>query len=106
MLTVDIARARIVTPEGPINKARFVFVNGVYAAWTEDRQSRTATRVLYGVGASFTKAQTARTPNELRLEDGTVLHVTQTPGGGCGCKSPLKGKGPADLTLADVANYP
>lgn len=106
MLTVDIARARVVTPEGSINKARFVFVDGIFAVWTEDRQARTATRVLYGSGATFVKGATARTPNDLYLEDGTVLHITQTPGGGCGCRSPLKGKGANQLVMPEVSNYP
>ena len=106
MLTVDISRARITTPDGSVkaNKARFVFFNGTFAIWTEDRQSRTATRILFGQGAEYVKTPTARTPDELHISEGNVFLVQQLHGGGCGCSSALKGKGALDL-IGDESEF-
>lgn len=85
------SRARVTTPEGRLDKVRFIFLDGTFAVWEEDRGNRTATRRLRGEGATFTKSRTNREPSILTLSNGTELQVQQQYGGGCGCKSVFKG---------------
>lgn len=73
-----------------VPRARFVYRNGVAAAWVEDRASRTAERVLYATGVTYEKQANGRVPNLLRFADSDDTWEIRQQAGGCGCGSRIK----------------
>lgn len=103
-MIVDINRTYVSLSDGrSFRRVRFVYSNGRAAVWEEDRRLRKATRVLYATGVEFIKGPTARTPNKVIEQDGTVWEVNQV-GGGCACGSRLKSMSIDELLSEDLVS--
>lgn len=85
---MDFSQCRIEHPDGVIHRARFVFINGVAAAWVEDRVTKTAQRALFATGATYSVPEGRRMPHTLTLPNDGAWIITQvrTGGGGCACQ--------------------
>lgn len=86
---ITYRRAEVKTPDSPTIglRGRFFFHNGYAALWEEDKNTRTARRILFGTNATFNKSSTPRVPHTVTFE-GTEGEwtVRQLHGsGGCGC---------------------
>lgn len=102
---VNIRKASVTSPEGPVHNVRFVFHNGSAAVWKDSVTS--ATRLLFAQGAVFEKSYTRTRPHKVILESGVEWTVKSLPGGGCGCKpSATKNVGIAVLLDPEVGSLP
>lgn len=88
MVTVTFRNAEIKTPTATV-RGRFFFRDGKAALWTEDKRARTASRVLYADGSTFSRSGSARIPHTLSVAD-EQWSVRQLHGSGCGCNSVMK----------------
>lgn len=78
---VNMSRAKVTSPIGTFHSARFAYNSGRAAVWTEDRRTRTATRVLYATDAQLTKPRSARDPYVIKTGD-EEWYIRQTGSGG------------------------
>lgn len=102
---VNIRKASVTSPDGPIHNVRFIFHNGSAAVWRDETTS--ATRLLFAQGAVFEKSYMRTKPHIVTLEDGSVWKVKALPGGGCGCKpSATKNIGIEVLLDPEIAALP
>lgn len=104
IVALDIAKARVVHPNGSIT-GLFVYFRGAAAVWVHDLDNRRSTRVLYiPSGAIFERRRTARNPHILTLQDGSQWVIVPRSGGGCNCGSgaPTSGYSLEALTSPDL----
>jgi hypothetical protein len=106
-MLVHLALCNIQSPDNaPLySRVRFIYKNGVAAVWSEDLDTRDATRLIRVTDTTFTRRRIARLPHTLTLADATIWNIWPLNTGGCGsCGSRVRSFSYDELLSPDLVS--